>query len=148
MNATKNAVMITIFALMQKSEKHYTNPFWWHIQKLLQRYHNVKVKRRWIFQCVKDICDAGLITRVEEKAKEKNGEFIQSPGLISFTVKGMKYLVKKHVGGAFGLLKQMMKWVKKGDRRWPAEKDIAPECTPAQRKANLGKLASIVDALG
>ena len=146
-NATKNAVLITIFALTQRSGKHYTSPFWWHIQNLLLKYHNVKVKRRWIFQCWRDICDAGLINRLERKAPQIDGRFIQEPGLISFTIQGMKYLVKKRVGGALGLLKQMMKWVKKGDRRWPAEKDIAPECTPAQRKANLERLASIVDAL-
>ena len=148
MNATKNAVLITIFALTQRSGKHYTSPFWWHIQKLLKEYHNVKVKRRWIFQCWKDIYDAGLITRLERKAPARNGEFLQEPGLISFTIKGIKYLVKKHVGGALGVLKKMMQWVKKGKRKWPTEKDIAPACTPAQRKANLERLASIVDALG
>lgn len=141
-------MLITIFALTQKSGKHYTSPFWWHIQKLLQQYHNVKVKRRWIFQCLKDICDAGLINRLERKAPARNGEFQQEPGLISFTVKGMKYLVKKRVGGALGVLRQMMKWVSKKDRRWPEEKDIMRECTPAQMKANLEKLRSIVDALG
>ena len=147
MKHAKTSVLITLFALIQKSGKHYTSPYWWHIQKLLQEYHNVKIKRRWIFQILKDLHDEGLITRVERKAPTRNGEFRQEPGLISFTIKGMKYLVKKKVSGALGVLKRMMQWVKKGKRQWPTEKDILPEYTDAQREASREKIASIVDAL-
>lgn len=139
--------MITLFALMQKSGRTYTSPFWHHIANLLKKYHKVNIKRRWVFQCLADIHQAGLITRLERKAPQIDGEFKQEPGLISFTVKGMKYLVSKHVGGALGKLKAMMKWVKKGDRRWPRKEDILPICTPAQAKRNLERLAGIVDAL-
>lgn len=147
MNRVKHGIMITLFALMQKSGKSYSSPYWHHISNLLLKYHKVNIKRRWTFQCLADIHEEGLITRLERKAPKIDGEFKQEPGLISFTIKGMKYLVSKHVGGALGKLKQMMAWVKKSDRRWPKKADILPVCTPDQAKRNLERLAEIVDAL-
>jgi hypothetical protein len=139
--------MITLFAITQKGGKTYCAPSWVQIGMLLQKFHDVKIKRRWIFQCLKDIHEYGLITRLERKAPQVNGEFNQKPGLISFTIKGMKYLHRKRVGGALGVLKKMMQWLKKKDRRWPKKEEIMPECTPAQVKKNLERLRAIFDAL-
>ena len=124
MNNTKNAVMITIFSSMCQGENHYTKTSIAKIGENLEKYHRIHVKRRWIFYCVADLLEKKLLTRKKRYRNDEAGLISQIPSLLSFTVRGMRYLVAKRVTGAWELLKTMLAWLKKGDRRWPEKKDI------------------------
>ena len=47
--------------------------------------------------------------------------------MFALTIRSMQYLIKKGVGGARGLLKQTIDWLRKKDRRRPTAKDLLPE---------------------
>jgi hypothetical protein len=124
MNNTKNAVMITIFSSMCQGKNHYTKTSIAKIGENLEKYHQIHVKRRWIFYCVADMLHTGLITRKARYRNDSHGLIRQKTSLLAMTMKGLKYLVAKRVTGAWKLLKSMIAWVKKGDARWPEKKDV------------------------
>ena len=124
MNNTKSAIMITLFACMSQGKKHYTRVSIDKIQELLERFHKIHVKRRWIFYCVRFLMDEDLVTKKKRYLNDDNGLINQIPSLHSFTISGMKYLVSKHVNGALKALKCMMNYIMNKDKRWPGTKDI------------------------
>jgi hypothetical protein len=124
MNNTKNAVMITIFSSMCQGKNHYTKTSIAKIGKNLEKYHQIHVKRRWIFYCVAELLEKKLIARKKRYRNDETGLIAQIPSLLAFTVRGARYLVAKRVRGARQVLKSIMTWLKKGDARWPEKKDI------------------------
>ena len=124
MNRTKNAVMITIFSSMCQGKNHYTKTSISKIGENLEKYHQIHVKRRWIFYCVAELLERKLLTRKSRYRNDQDGLITQIPSLLAFTVRGMKYLVAKRVTGAWKMLKSMLAWLKKGDGRWPEIKDV------------------------
>ena len=128
MNATKSAIMITLFACMSQGKNHYSRVSIDTIKRLLEKYHKIHVKRRWIFYCMKYLLDENLVTRKSRYGNDENGQIDQRPSLHSFTITGMKYLVAKKVVGAFKVLKAMVKHILSKDKRWPKKEDIgAPD---------------------
>ena len=148
MKSVKWSIMITLWALMDKTGKHYTTPSWGHIGILLEKYHNVKVKRRWIFQCLKDMTDAGLIARKKRYRKSEVDNIEQLPGLISFTLAGLQSLVKMKVAGAYKAVKNMMAWVQKGKKTFPEPREIAPSMSSEDMAANLSKMRGLLATIG
>lgn len=125
LNSTKSATMITIFSCMGQGEKHYTSISIDNIIKLLERFHGIQVKRRWIFYCIKELLDLGLLTRKARHVQDYNGIISQLSSLISVTLKGAKYLVSKRVSGAFRLWKKILSFIRSKDKRWPEKKDVS-----------------------
>jgi hypothetical protein len=109
---------------MCQGENHYTRTSIAKIGENLEKYHQIHVKRRWIFYCVADLLEKKLLTRKKRYRNDEVGLISQIPSLLSFTVRGMKYLVAKRVTGAWKMLKTMLAWLKKGDGRWPEKKDV------------------------
>jgi len=124
MNNTKNAVMITIFSSMCQGVNHYTKTSVDKIGENLEKYHQIHVKRRWIFYCIAELLERKLLTRKARYRNDEAGLISQIPSLLAVTVKGAKYLVSKRVSGAWKLLKSMLAWLQKGDGRWPEKKDV------------------------
>jgi len=147
MKNTKTSVIITLWALMGKSKKSYSTPAWRALETLLEKYHHVKVKRRWIFQCLRDMADEGLIARRKRYRLNAEAKIEQLPGIITFTLEGLKYLVAKKVAGAYQALKDMMAWIQGKDRRFPERRDIAPDMTDAEIQDNLGRLRNLIDEI-
>lgn len=147
MNATKASIMITLFACMSQGKKHYSTVSVNKIRKLLERIHQIHVKRRWIFYCLSDLLENNLITRKGRYRNDDSGLIRQIPSMVSFTVAGMKYLVSKRVTGALKVLKCMMKYLLEKDGRWPTKKDM---CVPkdieqySPTSADWSKLLGIV----
>ena len=124
MNATKSAIMITLYSSMCQGQNHYTVTSVNKIRENLKKYHKIHVERRWIFYCIAELLRKKLLSRKARHRQDENGIITQIPSLIALTVKGVKYLVAKRVTGAWKLLKSMMIWLKKGDGRWPGKKDV------------------------
>lgn len=124
MNNTKAAIMITLFSCMSQGEKHYSRVSINKIQALLEKFHKIHVKRRWIFYCMRYLMDENLITKKKRYRNDDGGLISQIPSLHSFTITGMKYLVARRVTGAWKVLKTMVKYVMNKDKRWPGQKDV------------------------
>jgi len=123
-NNAKSAIMITLFSCMSQGKKHYSRVSINKIQDLLEKFHKIHVKRRWIFYCMKYLMDENLITKKKRYRNNDDGLINQIPSLHSFTIAGMKYLVARRVTGAWKVLKTMVKYIMNKDKRWPGEKDI------------------------
>jgi len=121
MNNTKNALMITIFASMCQGKNHYTKTSIDKIGENLEKYHQIHVSRRWIFYCLAGFIEGKFCNRQARYLNDEAGLISQIPSMISFTLKGVVYLVSKYVVGAKELYKSMVKFAQKQDKRWPSE---------------------------
>jgi len=113
MNSTKHAVAITLFASTKNGEVHYTKASAQKIIILLAKYHDKQIQRRWLFYCLADMEKAGYIRRKTRHRHDRDGKITQISSLITFTLAGIKYLVKKRISGALALLKKNDEMVKR-----------------------------------
>ena len=147
MNQSKSALLITLFAIQSKGKKHYVCPSVNTLIKLLKSYHNIAIKRRWLFGCMKHLIDAGLIKTSQRYKNNTEGEIYQLPSMITFTIRGLKHLISKRVAGAKQMLKQMLSWLHGGDKRFPQPRDISPWPSDENRAKNLVRLRALLDML-
>ena len=145
MNNSKAALMITLFSCTGQGEKHYSVVSARKILELLKNYHKIEIQRRWLFQCLRDLSDAGLIKRKARYKRRPGGLIGQIPSMLTFTLKGARYLVMKRVSGAFQLLKSILKFVAGEDKRFPQIKDIIPPPAPGKKKQNQRELTKLLD---
>ncbi len=124
MNASKASIMITIFFSSGQGKKHYTKTSIKALRKNLKNFHGIKIKVRWTFQCLRDLLDAGYIKRASRHRHDHNGQITQIPSMISFTVKGMAWLVKMGVRKTRKIYKAMIDHLEGKDRRFPTKKDF------------------------
>jgi len=147
MNRTKHSVIISLFASMGSGKAHYTKAGVEKIRTLLAKYHNIQIQRRWLFYCLHDIEAAGFIRRKKRFKQDISTEIRQLPSLVSFTLEGIKYLVKKRVSGAVQLLNQMMKFIQKGDKRFPGEDPDGFKFTDDEIVANKARFQKLLKTL-
>lgn len=145
MNNSKAALMITLFSCMRQGENRYTLASIHKIQELLSKYHKIDIQRRWTFQCVRDMLDAGYITRKQRYKRRDGGMIAQLSSIVSFTLKGARYLVQKRVSGALRLLKSILNFVTGDDKRWPKVEDIIPPPAQGKKNQNQRELTKLLD---
>jgi len=145
MNNSKSALMITLFASTGQGKNHYSIGSVNTFLSLLKKYHKINIQRRWMFQCFRDLLNAGYITRKQRYIRRAGGMIGQIPSMVTFTLKGAKYLVSKRVSGALRLLKSILKFVTGKDQRWPSVKEIVPPPAQGKKKANQRELTKLLD---
>lgn len=119
MNATKHAVLLVFFTTMQKGKTHYSKASVGAIRKILPELHGIRAERRWIFQALRDIEDAGIIRRQKRYTHNAEGEVRQLSSMVAFTLKGVRYLVTQRIEGAKQFLQRMLAWLTNLDKRFP-----------------------------
>lgn len=124
MNAAKAAIMITIFFSSGQGENHYTVSAIDTFIKNLDRFHKITIKRRWTFYCFQYLIENGYIRRKSRYVHDDTGMITQIPSMITFTLKGIVWLISKGVSGAKKIYKSMVKYLKSKDKRFPARKDF------------------------
>ena len=147
MNNTKHAVAVALFASMQSGAKHYTKASQTKLRILLAKYHDIQIQKRWLFYCLADMESRGYIRRKTRYRRKSDGTLEQISSMISFTLEGTRYLVKKRVAGAMQLLKRMLKFMTGDDKRWPAEKDPGEQYTPEEAKKNKARFMKLLESL-
>lgn len=144
MNNTKSSLMITVFFSTSQGKKHYTVSSVSAIQENLSKFHKINIQRRWIFYCLAWLIEGGYIRRKARYRQEYNGLISQIPSMITFTLRGVVWLVSKGVSGAKKVYKSMQKFLKKNERRFPARTDFDDgsywPADPDQRSALEGLL--------
>jgi hypothetical protein len=111
--------MTTIFYSSGQGKKHYTVTSIDTLRKNLSEFHGIKIKRRWTFQCLRYLLDAGYIRRKGRYVHDNNGIITQIPSVMTLTLKGMAWLMSRGVRGAKKIYRTMVKWLKKEDKRFP-----------------------------
>jgi len=124
MNASKACTMITIFFSMSQGKNHYTVSAVDTFLVNLEKFHKIKIKRRWMFYCLRYLLDEGYIRRKTRHTQDFDGLITQIPSMITFTLKGIVWLVRMGVEGAKKVYKSMQKFLKKGDKRFPSKPDF------------------------
>ena len=127
MNSTKMAIFITFFICTSQGENHYSLISVNKIRKLLARFHETHIERRWVFQCIHDLIESGHLSRRPRYKRHKNGTINQLSSITAITLKGAKHLVSKKVSGALILLKNILSWMKNQDKRFPTGRDTLPD---------------------
>lgn len=148
MNRTKHAIIITLFATMQKGETHYTVAKINTIRKLLEKFHKASVNRRWLFQCLRDIEDAGLISRAKRYRNIEDGEIRQLSSMFAFTLRGVRYMISKRIAGAREHLDRIVSWLQKKDGRFPLPGAEVEKFTPLENEENIRRLKRLIFEVG
>lgn len=147
-NTSKLALLITFLHITVKGKKHYCEPHPNTLLELLEKYHNITIQRRWLFQCLLDLETAGLIRRQRRWLKVHDNEIRSTSSLWWFTIRGAKYLARKSIRGAQELLRSMLTWLHRGDDRRPTYKDIAEINAPTTREEALKRLHKLIADIG
>ena len=145
MNETKFAILITLFACTSQGEKNYSLVSIDKIIELLNKLHKIKVKRRWVFKCIRYMLDAGLLSRKSRFGHRDDGKIFQLSSIIAISLNGAKLLISKRVSGAFLLLKNIMAWVKNKDKRFPKKENILPINAETLQPDELRRLENLVE---
>ena len=124
MNEAKFSIMVTLFFSMSQGQNHYTVSSIDKLRENLDKYHKVDIKRRWTFQCLRDLLDAGYLKRKQRFVNDENGLVSQIPSMVTFTLKGAIFMVRRGVSGAKRIVKSMVKYLQKKDKRFPLQKDF------------------------
>ena len=124
MNEAKFSIMVTLFFSMSQGQNHYTVSSIDKLRENLDKYHKVDIKRRWTFQCLRDLLDAGYLKRKQRFVNDENGLVSQIPSMVTFTLKGAIFMVRRGVSGAKRIVKSMVTYLKKKDKRFPLQKDF------------------------
>jgi len=145
MNKTKFAILITLFTCTSQGKNNYSLISIDRIIELLKRFHNVEVKRRWVFKCIRYMLDSGLLSRRSRFGHRDDGKIFQLSSIIAISLKGAKLLISKRVSGAFLLLKNILAWVKNKDNRFPKKEDILPINSDNMDPEELRRLEILVE---
>ena len=124
MKDTKPSIIVTLFFCMGQGNSHYSVAAVNTILELLSKFHKIKIKRRWLFQCMKDLIDAGFIKRDPRHRNDDNGLITQIPSMIFFKLRGIVWLVNMGVKGAREIYKRMVAHINGPDKRAPKQKDL------------------------
>ena len=123
MGNTKISILITLLSCMDLKGNPYTKASVLKIIELLAKVHKITVNRRWVFQCIADMIEAGLLTRRARFKHEKDGTVRQLSSIVAFSLKGAKFLLDKRVLGAKLLMDKILAWIKGQDKRFPTRAD-------------------------
>jgi len=148
LNNTKFAIFITIFKCCGKEGPSYSLISIDKIIALLKQMHGTQVKRRWVFQCIRDMIDAGLLSRKSRHYHRDDGTIGQISSIIAITIKGARLLISKQVKGAFLLLKNILAWIKNKDQRFPKKPDILGDITEKINPEGLRRLEDLISGVG
>ena len=147
MNNSKRAVFITIYKIIVKGKKHYIQPSVDTIIDLLCSYHDTTIKRRWAFNCLRDLEQLGYIKRQRRYLNNDDGEVRQIPSLITITLAGARKLYRQGIEGAAMLIKEILGWIQSADKRWPRERHGGPASIEGASPAGIVCLGDVIAGL-
>lgn len=147
MNNTKHAFFITIFRILVKGQKHYAVPSVDALIELLERRHATAIKRRWAFQCLRDLEVLGYIRRHVRYVRRNDSAYKQIPSMISITLKGARALYSWGVAGGETLIKQILGWIHRGEKKWPQYQNELNKTSDERSPGGLVKLGDLFSNL-
>ena len=148
MNRIQYALMVTLFASMGKGKSHYTQSSIDAILANLLKYHEIKIKRSWLFKNLRRLLDAGYINRRSRYRHDSDGRISQIPSLLIFTYHGSKWLARLGLHGARTLRDTIRTFLEKKDGRWPHKQDFEDNGRPHGGPETKRGLFDLLDGIG
>jgi len=148
MNRIQYALMVTLFASMGKGKSHYTQSSIDAILANLLKYHEIKIKRSWLFKNLRRLLDAGFINRRSRYRHDSDGRISQIPSLLIFTYLGSKWLARLGIRGARTLRDTIRVFLEKKDGRWPHRTDFEGNGSIPEDPETKGRLFDLLDGVG
>lgn len=148
MTNTKHALLITLYQITVKGKKRYIIPSIDALIELLAKRHDKTIGRRWAFECLCYLENEGYITRRQRFTKDPGGGYKQIPSLIAFTLKGAKKLYASGIIAAAALIKEILAWLRGGDKRFPVYGEKPPLTLTEIRKGGIVPLKEVFATLG
>lgn len=147
MGSSKHAILITIFSILVKGNRHYITPSMDAILSLLEKYHGVKIKRRWLFECMRYLRYEGFLKTRHRFYNSDYNKIHQLPSMITVTLYGLSWLDKKKVKGAVEKLKIMLSWLREKDGRFPSWQEFSPQIDEITVERNKGRLKALLESI-
>ena len=146
MNILQNQEICSLAYLMKTGNKHVVIPSPDSMIDILDKVYQHRVSRRTHFRAVHALIEQGLIVRQFRYDREAKPTIIQKSSMISFTLKGVKYLMKMGVLYAYTLYKKMIAWLHKDDSRFPktVEEYKRQGAEAVDMEYNLSKVRSLL----
>ncbi len=144
MGSSKHAILITLYSILVKGKKHYVVPSVDATLILLNKFHKITIQRRWFFYCMKWLQDEGYIITRHRFDHYDSNKIMQLPSMITFTLKCARYLMKNRVVGAKELLKRILKWLGRRDKRFPKPQEIDFQMSDKDAEANKARLKELL----
>jgi hypothetical protein len=148
MGASKHAVILILYYLSCQSEKHYIYPSINWIKDALKKYHGVSIERREIFYIMRYLQDQRFITVHPRWWKTETNLLRRRSSMISFTISGAGYLMRKLVKGAKEVYFRMLDWLKNKDHRWPLPTDVFPGDSDTDAQLSILRLKKLCKDIG
>ena len=148
MKDTKPSIIVTLFFCMGQGNSHYSVAAVNTILELLSKFHKIKIERRWLFQCMKDLIDAGFIKRDPRYVNDDNGLITQIPSMVFFKLKGIVWLVNMGVKGAKDIYKRMVAHINGPDKRAPKQKDLDDGSWRPEKQADRERFDGLLGIVG
>lgn len=146
-NASKAATLHTMFFCTDQGKNTYSRASINKILELLSKHYNINIKRRWLFQCLRDLEDRGFLKRKRRYSRYPGGLIQGIPSLWSFTLKGLHWLFKRGVTPAAALYKKMLLWLQKKDGRFPKKEDFFGPGDPQEDREAVERLKQLAEAV-
>jgi len=144
MGSSKYAILITLYSILVKSQKHYVVPSVDATLMLLNKFHKITIQRRWFFYCMRYLQDEGHIITRHRFDHYDSSKIMQLPSMITFTLKCARYLMKNRVVGAKELMKRILKWLGRDDKRFPKPQEIDFQMSDKDAEANRARLKELL----
>ena len=119
LNASKNALLVTLFKILVKGNHHYITPSRTSVLQILEKRYHISIKSRWLGECIRSLIDRGLIKRRRRWKHVEFSEIRSIPSMIVLTPSGISYLNMIGISGASDVWQRTLRWLKKGDGRFP-----------------------------
>ena len=148
MNRIQYALMVTLFAAMGKGKSHYTQSSIDALLDNLAKYHEIHIKRSWIFKNLRRLLDAGYINRRSRYRHDSDGRISQIPSLVIFTYRGAKWLARLGIRGARTLRDTIRTFLEKKDGRWPHKHDFQDNGAAQGDPDTKRRLFDLLDGVG
>lgn len=148
MNRVQPALMVTLFAAMGKGKSHYTQSSVNAMLGNLVEFHDIDIKRSWLFKNLRVLQDDGYINRKPRYRHDSSGRISQIPSLVIMTYKGAKWLAKLGIRGARKLRDTIRSYLQKKDGRWPHKQDFEDNGHTQEDPDNKRRLFDLLDGVG
>ena len=123
MHHTKSQLLCSFAHLMKTDNKHCIIPSPGSMVDILAVVYQNQIGLGAYYKATHDLIREGYIVRQFRYDKKVQPEIRQLSSMISFTLKGVRYLIKMGVMYAFKLYKAIRDWMNKGDARFPRASD-------------------------
>ncbi len=144
-SGTHIQVLTVLTVCMPKHGGYYTKVSIDKIRKKLKEKFGKVIGRSWCFEIIKDLEDAGLISRKQRRGRNSDGKVWQNSSIIAFLAKGARYLITACIIKGHRILKAIEVWSENPDKRFPRGSSTPPWQPPKIKPEGIKGLRTLAE---